>query len=105
MLNYVSRAQRAREVTVSDGTDLVLRDTGAFPRSRLARGVSPDEHICCEVRHHAGRRAPEMWVGLDWFGQILVDATLATAILLSLVIRLMLLWHRVQVSRQAGGSR
>jgi len=32
-----------------------------------------------------------MWVGLDWFGQILVDATLATAILLSLVILLMLL--------------
>jgi beta-lactamase regulating signal transducer with metallopeptidase domain len=31
-----------------------------------------------------------MWVGLDWFGQILVDATLATAILLSLVILLML---------------
>jgi len=43
-----------------------------------------------------------MWVGLDWFGQILVDATLATAILLSLVIRLMLLWHRVQVSHRAG---
>jgi len=43
-----------------------------------------------------------MWVGLDWFGQILVDATLATAILLSLVILLMLLWHRVQVARQAG---
>ncbi len=32
-----------------------------------------------------------MWVGLDWFSQILVDATLATAILLSLVILLMLL--------------
>jgi beta-lactamase regulating signal transducer with metallopeptidase domain len=32
-----------------------------------------------------------MWVGLDWFGQILVDATLATTILLSLVILLMLL--------------
>jgi beta-lactamase regulating signal transducer with metallopeptidase domain len=32
-----------------------------------------------------------MRVGLDWFGQILVDATLATAILLSLVILLMLL--------------
>ncbi len=32
-----------------------------------------------------------MWVGLDWFGQVLVDATLATAILLSLVILLMLL--------------
>lgn len=32
-----------------------------------------------------------MWVGLDWFGQILVEATLATAILLSLVILLMLL--------------
>ena len=32
-----------------------------------------------------------MWVGLDRFGQILVDATLATAILLSLVILLMLL--------------
>ena len=32
-----------------------------------------------------------MWVGLDCFGQILVDATLATAILLSLVILLMLL--------------
>ena len=32
-----------------------------------------------------------MWVGLDWFGQLLVDATLATAILLSLVILLMLL--------------
>lgn len=31
-----------------------------------------------------------MWVGLDWFGQILVHATLATAILLSLVILLML---------------
>jgi bla regulator protein blaR1 len=32
-----------------------------------------------------------MWVELDWFGQILVDATLATAILLSLVILLILL--------------
>ncbi len=32
-----------------------------------------------------------MWVGLDRFGQLLIDTTLATAILLSLVILLMLL--------------
>jgi len=32
-----------------------------------------------------------MWVGLDWFGQLLLDATLASAVLLSLVILLMLL--------------
>ena len=32
-----------------------------------------------------------MWVGLDWLGQLVLDATLATALLLSLVILLMLL--------------
>jgi len=44
MLKQVSRDQgpgiKGQGSDVSDGTDLVLRDTGAFLRSRLAQGSS-----------------------------------------------------------------
>ena len=43
-----------------------------------------------------------MWVGLDWFGRLLIDTTLATAVFLSLVILLMLLCQQPARRHPAG---